>query len=91
MVRVPWVVLVPQPQNKAIQKLPQNDAQAIVQAIALLEQDPYTSGNIRALFINNTYRLRVRSYRVKFRILKEYRVVIIEAVVRRTTTTYKKK
>ena len=88
---VPWVVLVPQPQKKAIHKLPNNDAKAILRAIALLEHDPYTSGNIRALFINNTYRLRVRSYRVKFRIFKKYRAVIIDAVVRRTTTTYRKK
>lgn len=91
MVMTPWVVLVPQSKKKVIQKLPQKDAQAIIRAIDLLEQDPYRSGNIRALFGGNTYRLKVRAYRVTFRISKEYRVVIIETVERRTTTTYRRK
>ena len=84
-----WRVYVPKPVLKALARLPARDAERIWAALGGMEQDPF-DGDIRDLG-DKTYRRRVGSYRVRFRVDWSTRLVSVLWVDRRTSTTYRKR
>ena len=83
-----WRVYVAKPALKNLARFPEPDAAAIWAALAELERDPL-AGDTRRLRGCVTYRRRVRDYPIVFDRNAALRLVTVETIERRTSTTYR--
>ena len=81
-----WRVDVPRSVERALSRIPKDDRDRIGAVLESIEKSPF-EGDIRKLDPRQ-YRRRVGRYRIIFSITAENRVVLIERIVRRTSTTY---
>ena len=82
-----WTLLVTRPARKALEKLPNKDQLRIQQALAALENDPY-SGDIKRLQPLG-WRRCVGNYRIFYVLLVTEKQIVVTDISRRTSTTYK--
>ena len=83
-----WIILVSPPASKEIKKIPHPDAGRIRNAIDEMETDPMAGDIVYLAAHESAYRRRVGDWRIFFSINKERKVVIVEHIHRRTSSTY---
>ncbi len=84
-----WRVNVAANARKAVDGFPRKDQDRILAAFEEIAVDPF-SGDIRKLGADE-YRRRVGSYRIRYTVFAQLSFVQVTAVVRRTSTTYRKR
>ena len=84
-----WRVFVPKSAQKAIARVPADDARRVTAALHSLAVDPF-GGDLRDLG-DRTFRRRVGAYRIRFEVDMSTRVVTVLGVERRTSTTHRKR
>lgn len=83
-----WVLQVDPVVYKSLKKIPRHDVERLLSAIEELSADPF-SGDIQKMGGEiNVWRKRVGSYRIRFDLIKEEKVVHVFRVERRTSKTY---
>lgn len=83
-----WVLQVDQVVYKSLKKIPRYDVERILTAVEELSAGPF-SGDIQKMGGEvNVWRKRVGSYRIRYDLIKEGKVIHVFRVERRTSKTY---
>ncbi|SPF42513.1 putative Plasmid stabilization system [Candidatus Sulfopaludibacter sp. SbA4] len=82
-----WTLRIARRVEKALQKLPARDREVLAAAVQSLAENPF-SGDIVRLKGSLVWRRRVGNYRIFFEVHLDTRVVDVEDLRRRTSTTY---
>ena len=84
-----WDIHAAGPATKSLKRIPAKDRERILAAITAMREDPF-SGDVA--YLQNdpraACRRRVGAWRIFFDVLPERRLVIVQAIERRTSTTY---
>ncbi len=86
-----WSVSLAKSAQKQLDRLPDRDFARIDAAIANMRGDPLTGDVVHLKNAEAAFRRRVGDYRILFDVVRERRHVDVVAIVRRTTTTYRKR
>ena len=81
-----WDLLVTKPAKIELGRLPKRDQSRILLALAEMQDNPF-SGDIKRL-THAGWRRRVGNYRVLYDLLLEDHLIVVTAILRRTSTTY---
>jgi len=81
-----WTLLVTRPAKRELEKLPNRDQLRLESALDSMEADPF-SGDIKHLQPSG-WRRRVGNYRIFYDVHPDRGLIVITAILRRTTTTY---
>lgn len=73
---------------KTLKRIPQRDAEGILEVIRLLPVNPYFGDIQKMKGGENTWRRRIGSYRIFYKIKISERVVLVFDFDRRTSKTY---
>lgn len=73
---------------KTVKRIPQRDAEVILNAIKLLPIDPYFGDIQKMKGADNTWRRRIGSYRIFFKIKAAEKIILIFHFERRSSRTY---
>ena len=76
-------VIIPKPVQKQLNNLPQKIRLRLIAAIRLLEDNPRPDGVKKLRGYDNTYRIRVGSYRVIYEIEDRKMIVLILSSIHR--------
>lgn len=83
-----WTVRVAGPAERSLAKqVPHRDRDRILEAIDQMRQNPFAGDIVRLKDYPIAYR-RVGNWRILFDVDSDARIVIVQAVVRRTSRTY---
>ena len=83
-----WDLQIDRSVFKVLKKMPQNEAGAVLQAIRLLPANPYF-GDIRKMEgEENSWRRRIGSYRIFYKIKVPEKIILVFRLERRTSKTY---
>lgn len=83
-----WNLNITGPAQKDFQKLPQRDQARVKAAFLSMELDPF-QGDIKRLKGQPTaWRRRVGNYRIIYDLYFNERLIVVSAILRRTSTTY---
>jgi len=83
-----WNLTITAPAQKDFQKLPQKDQARIKTVLIAMQDDPF-QGDLKRLKGTSTgWRRRVGSYRIIYDLYFEEHLIVISAILRRTSTTY---
>ena len=88
---MPWVLVVGRSAEKQLERISQKDRERLLAVLIQMRVNPFVGDVVQLRGIENAYRRRVGSWRILFDIypLKaKKRLVVITAVVRRTSSTY---
>ncbi|TRZ78661.1 hypothetical protein D4R87_00130 [bacterium] len=85
-----WDVEIAKRTQKQIKKFPKKDLHNIFSVVEDLKNDPYVGDIQKILGEENTWRKRVGSYRIIFKIVVKEKIIFVFDIRRRTTTTYKR-
>ena len=83
-----WILHVDARVAKETRRFPKKDFGAIKDAIRLLPQDPHAGDIQKMRGEDDTWRRRIGSHRIFFRIKAAERIILVFHVERRTSTTY---
>ncbi len=83
-----WALLVDKAVRKALQRIPQKDADRIFRVIQDLSINPYAGDIERMRGEADVWRRRVGAYRIFYETMTARRVIYVYEVKRRTSTTY---
>ena len=83
-----WNLEITGPAQKDFQKLPQKDQARVKAALITMSLDPF-QGDIKRLKGQPTaWRRRVGNYRIIYDLHFDERLLVVSAILRRTSTTY---
>ena len=82
-----YKIIVPNRVGKQLKRIPEGDRKQIVKVIKTLRNSPYPE-RIEKL-TRNVYRMRVRRYRVIYKVIESERKIILGRVVKRNEYTYR--
>lgn len=83
-----WVLEIDPGVLRSLKKIPRNDAAKILKVIEVLMLNPYF-GDIQKLGgVDNTWRRRVGSYRIFYKLISSRNTILVFHVERRTSGTY---
>lgn len=83
-----WILQVTKPAQKELQMLPAGDQARVKAALLAMRDDPF-SGDVKRLKSQPAaWRRRVGVYRVFFDLYADQSLIVVVAIVRRTSTTY---
>jgi mRNA-degrading endonuclease RelE of RelBE toxin-antitoxin system len=83
-----WILQVTKPAQKELQKLPAGDQARVKAALLAMRDDPF-GGDVKRLKSQPAaWRRRVGAYRVFFDLYADQSLIVVVAIVRRTSTTY---
>jgi mRNA-degrading endonuclease RelE of RelBE toxin-antitoxin system len=83
-----WNLVITGPAQKDFQKLPPKDQARVKSVLIAMQDDPF-QGDLKRLRGTSTgWRRRVGSYRIIYDLYFEERLLVISAILRRTSTTY---
>ncbi len=85
-----WIVYIKSSAKKALRCFPRKDYIAITEALREMAVEPLT-GDTEKMSGEESYKRRVRNYRIKFELNSEDKLVSVYDIERRTTTTYRKR
>ena len=86
-----WTLLLTNPAEKQLRKINNSDKRRILRTLQTMQDDPLR-GDIQWLEeMSPAYPRRVGNWRILFDLDRDNRRVIVTAVMRRTTTTYRKR
>lgn len=81
-----WAVFITGPAKKQLKKIPKETTGRIRKILREIKADPF-AGNVMKL-ADNTWRRRAGSYRIIFDVLLKEKMVLVLAILRRTSATY---
>jgi mRNA-degrading endonuclease RelE of RelBE toxin-antitoxin system len=88
---MPWSLRVEKAVAKKLKRLAPKDRRLIFEALALLERDP-KQATLQPLQHQPTgYRLKVGNWRLPTDIYPELSLIVVSDLLRRTTTTYRRR
>ena len=73
---------------KTLQKIPTKNREALLSAIKLLPMNPYYGDLQKMQGEENSWRRRVGSYRIFYKIKTEEKIILVFKLKRRTSSTY---
>ena len=82
-----WRLIATKSVRKSLEKIPEKDQIRIERALDLMAINPFT-GDIKRLKPSG-WRQRVGSYRIIFDLDTERHLIIVTAIMRRTSTSYR--
>ncbi len=83
-----WNLIITGPAQKDFKKLPQRDQERVKAVLIEMQDDPF-QGDLKRLKGKSTaWRRRVGNYRIIYDLYFEERLIVISAIMRRTSTTY---
>jgi mRNA interferase RelE/StbE len=83
-----WNLEITGPAQKDFKKLPQKDQARVREALIAMQLDPF-QGDIKRLKGKPTaWRRRVGNYRIIYDLYFDERLIVVEGILRRTSTTY---
>ena len=85
---VDWVLQIDPKVEKALKKIPQNNARRIVSVIQQLPINPYAGDIQKMKGEKNVWRRRVGEYRIFYEVLTSESILNVFRVERRTSSTY---
>lgn len=87
-----WSLQFASAARKALQRVPNPDRTRLTATLRAMQDDPL-GGDIVPLqaYTYPTYRRRVGNWRIIFSLDRPHHTIIVTAISRRTTTTYKKR
>jgi mRNA-degrading endonuclease RelE of RelBE toxin-antitoxin system len=88
MSSIAWTVLVAKAAQKQLARSPASDRARIVASLQSLSRDPFSGDIVKLHGTDKGWRRRVGSYRIFFAVNTLAKLVTVNAIVRRTTTTY---
>ena len=83
-----WNLVITGPAQKDFQKLPQRDQTRVKAALIAMQDDPFLGDLKRLKGTATAWRRRVGNYRIIYDLYSEERLIVISAILRRTSTTY---
>lgn len=83
-----WTVIVARLARKQLLTLPPRDQDKVAAAVRAIAENPLSGDVVKLEGEKNAWRRRVGSYRIFFNVDGRDRRVSIDAIVRRTSTTY---
>ena len=83
-----WKVIVPKRVQKQIRKFPQKITERILKSLREFYKNPYFGDVKKIKEEKNFWRRRIGDYRILYEIHSDKKLVIIDNIKRRTTTTY---
>ena len=83
-----WKVSITGPAQKDFQKLPQKDQARVEAALVAMQDDPFQGDLKRLKGTSTAWRRRVGSYRIIYDLYFDEHLIVISAILRRTSTTY---
>ena len=86
-----WNLIVAKPAEKELRRLPPDDQARILSALRQMEDDPMTGDIARLKGTRFGWRRRVGDYRILYDLHPVGRLVEVQHVSRRTTTTYRRR
>ena len=83
-----WTVVVAKAAQKQVARFPAKDQGKLAGALVAMETDPFFGDIIKLEGQKDRWRRRAGSYRIFFAVDRAARTVSVNAIVRRTSTTY---
>jgi mRNA interferase RelE/StbE len=83
-----WTIVVAKTAQKQLGRIPAKDRDRIATALRAMVLDPFHGDVLKLEGSQDRYRLRVGSFRIFFRVDRAVRTAGINAIVRRSSTTY---
>lgn len=83
-----WVLHIEPRVYRTLKRLPRRDAEAVLEVISLLPEDPYFGDIQKMKGFDNTWRRRIGEYRLFYRIKIVERIILVFNLERRTSSTY---
>ncbi|MBI2100653.1 MAG: type II toxin-antitoxin system RelE/ParE family toxin [Candidatus Vogelbacteria bacterium] len=83
-----WVLLVDPAVRKFLKRVPKNQAEKIGAVIDSFISDPYFGDIEKMLGEEDTWRRRVGSYRIFYKIFSTRNLIFVFKIKRRTSSTY---
>ena len=86
-----WKLLLTKPAQKNLQRISNPDHDRLVATLRAMEDDPYHGDVTFLRNISPALRRRVGNWRILFDLDTTQQLIIVHAITRRTTTTYRKR
>ena len=83
-----WELHVAGPARKALKRIPDDDRKRIIAAFEAMRQSPFSGDIARLKGQASAWRRRIGDWRVFFDVHPGKHLVVVTAVLRRTSTTY---
>ena len=83
-----WTVVVAKAAQKQVARFPAKDQGKLAAVLVAMEADPFFGDIIKLEGERDRWRRRAASYRIFFAVDRAARTVSVNAIVRRTSTTY---
>jgi mRNA-degrading endonuclease RelE of RelBE toxin-antitoxin system len=88
---MPWSLRVEKSVSRKLRRLPPKDQRLILEALAQLERDPKQAALQPLQHQPTAYRLKVGNWRLPTDIYPELSLIVVSDLLRRTSTTYRKR
>ena len=85
-----WEIKIAKRVLKQVKKIPKKDAQRLSIILQSMSENPYRGDLDKLKGEENTWRRRVGAYRIIYEIFPKQKMVFIEDIRRRTSTTYRR-
>ncbi len=83
-----WNLSITGPAQKDFKKLPPKDQARVKGALTSMESDPFTGDLTRLKGKETAWRRRVGNYRIIYDLYFDERLIVVQGILRRTSTTY---
>ena len=83
-----WQLVVTKPARKSLLRLPSKDRDRIEAALGTMRENPFAGDIVRLKGQPAVWRRRVGSYRILFDVYPEQSLLLVTAIMRRSSTTY---
>ena len=83
-----WQLVVTKPARKSLLRLPSKDRDRIEAALGTMRENPFAGDIVRLKGQPAAWRRRVGSYRILFDVYPQESLLLVRAIVRRSSTTY---
>lgn len=83
-----WRIIAAKHVRKQLRRIPLSDSRRIEIAIEDLRVNPFSGDVIKLGGEENILRKRIGSYRIVYKILSPERIIYIQNILRRTSSTY---
>ncbi|MGP8174247.1 MAG: type II toxin-antitoxin system RelE family toxin [Terracidiphilus sp.] len=83
-----WKLIITGPAQKDFQKLPQRDQTRVKALLIAMQDDPFKGDLKRLKGTSTAWRRRVGNYCIIYDLHFKERLIVISAILRRTSTTY---
>jgi mRNA interferase RelE/StbE len=83
-----WNLVITAPAQKDFLKLPQRDQERVKAVLITMQDDPFQGDLKRLKGTSTAWRRRVGNYRIIYDLYFKERLIVVSAILRRTSTTY---